>query len=567
MKHAKLALSMSLTALLAASAQAAVYYVGTNDADPTSIVDLSVDPSATLGGEYDAATKTWKWLAADKYILQDQVFVTGGTLIIEEGSVVYGQPRTSTAVFDGGALIIARGAKLIAEGSPSAPIIFTTASSTGNNTSFGGRQTTGNQSPVFWDSAPLTTPQPNATAGLWGGVAILGNAPTNVDRDATGEQRFFEQHGAPATVSTDDRSSLEGVAVPSAANTAGLDRFGGLLSNENSGTLKYVSIRHGGSNLSANSEINGLTLGAVGAGTTIENVEIWGNTDDGVEVFGGTVNMKRIAVFNPQDDGLDLDAGYTGTVQFLLVVAGNLTDRLGEWDGSYETETVNGFSVVGPVTTNFLPLCNPTIANATFIGNLTVTTPVGSIANSRNSHNLHIRDQIAARLVNSIVYNHRSAAGTADGAYEVDNRAGTAPRTTVNRFQQGVAFLKGVTAYSNESGFGAAGTVANMVQRGSADATIEAIFGADASLTYNIDPGLDVSFLNANVSANSKLNLTPTNPQPAVVEDIATGNNATLVPAFYQGAFDSDPSAESWLNNWSAADAADVVTKNGFGGL
>ena len=573
-------------ASLATVANAAVFYLGnTTSPDLTSEIDLSVDPTATLGGSYDAATRTWTWAASDTYILEELIFVRNGTLAIEAGSIVRAQPRTSAAVFDGGALIISRGAKIIAEGAADNPIVFTTASITGNDTVYGGRQSTGNQTPTFWDNNPVGAPKPNVKAGLWGGLVVLGNAPTNVDRDnitangvdvATAEQVFFDINGSSAlsksgnttistfTVSTDDRSSVEGIPTPSAANNAGWDRFGGHVATENSGTLRYVSIRHGGSNLATAAELNGLTLGGVGSGTTIDYVEIWGNTDDGVEIFGGTVNLSHIAIFNPGDDGLDLDSGYTGTVQFLVVVAGNLTDRLCEWDGSYEAETVNGFTGTGPVTANYLPVANALIANGTFVGNTAVTTAIGSISGSRNDHSFNIRDQSAYRLLNSVVVNARGA------GYEIDNRSTNVARRTTSRFSQGLAWIRGVTSFTtvaNLDGTSGNSTAAAWLNRGSDDATMRTLFTTNAlnwANTYGVNPGLNISALDTNVSNGILLNLVPTNPQGFFLEDSVTNSNSNLSAANYAGAFEPDPSASSWLNGWSAARAANVVRPNGF---
>ena len=101
--------------------------------------------------------------------------------------------------------------------------------------------------------------------------------------------------------------------------------------------LRYISIRYGGFNLSANNEINGLTLGAVGRETDIDFVEVFQNKDDGIEFFGGTVNVKNLIVADGGDDGVDYDEGFRGKVQFVLVLQGtpgaDKSDKAGEHDG------------------------------------------------------------------------------------------------------------------------------------------------------------------------------------------------------------------------------------------
>ena len=577
---------------LIASTQAATRYVGNNlDGDLTTIIDLSTSPVGTYGGSYDSATKTWTWSASDTYVLEDIVFITNGTLVIEAGSIVRGQPRTDAGTYDPGALVIAAGAKLIADGGNSTnPIIFTTASTTGAAT--GGRASGAN--PTFWDSAPKTAPQSSNTAGLWGGLVLLGKGPTNVDRDAgmgsgsgattnavgttlkgTVDQIIFgEGSGATGntfsgvytdgttftnlttTATTDDRSSVEGIPAGS-AQTAGVDRFGGSHESDNSGVVRFVSIRHGGANLASNNELNGLTLGGVGRGTTVEYVEIYGNTDDGVELFGGSVNLKNILIVDVQDDGLDVDVGYTGTVQFLLVVAGTLTDKLLEWDGSYEAETVNGFTIAGAVSASHTPVTNFSVYNATLIGN-TGATGTGSFNSSIN-----IRDQAAPRLVNSIFVNPANSSA----AIKIDNRANVANnRDTLQNFKTGVAEFRGVTCY--KSGLTA---VANWITvtrvNGTDDATeaeVETAFSLSARANYfNLNPGLS-SLPTAALGASSLVNPVPNSSTADVgstdsaLDDTLGNYNASVVNVFYRGAFEADVT-ELWTSGWTASAKKGVI--------
>ena len=121
-------------------------------------------------------------------------------------------------------------------------------------------------------------------------------------------------------------SQIEGIP-PSDQN--GL--YGGDNATDNSGVIKYVSIRHGGANIGEGNEINGLTLGGVGSGTVIENVEIVSNQDDGIEWFGGTVNVKNAIVWNTGDDAIDTDQSWAGTLDNFIIV--NPGDECFELDG------------------------------------------------------------------------------------------------------------------------------------------------------------------------------------------------------------------------------------------
>jgi hypothetical protein len=140
---------------------------------------------------------------------------------------------------------------------------------------------------------------------LWGGLIILGRAPISAEAEA------MQIEGIPP-------SDLNGL-------------YGGSVPDDNSGSLKYISIRHGGTNIGEGNEINGLTLGGVGSGTIIENIEIVANQDDGIEWFGGTVNVKNVIVWNTGDDAIDTDQAWAGTLDNFIVI--NPGDECLELDG------------------------------------------------------------------------------------------------------------------------------------------------------------------------------------------------------------------------------------------
>jgi hypothetical protein len=175
-------------------------------------------------------------------------------------------------------LVVSREGKIMAEGTADEPIIFTTVA---DNLESGAI------------NSPNMSPLNN---GLWGGVIILGKAPISAKNEAI----QLQIEGIP----TSDQNGL----------------YGGTESAHNSGVFKYVSIRHGGTNIGAGNEINGLTLGGVGTGTEINNIEIVANQDDGIEWFGGTVSVENVIVWNSGDDGLDTDQDWLGTCNNFLVV-------------------------------------------------------------------------------------------------------------------------------------------------------------------------------------------------------------------------------------------------------
>lgn len=277
----------------------------------------------------DAAGPDVYWTADKTYVLEGFVFVNDGqTLHIEAGTVIQGKPGSDV---NASALIISRGAKIMAEGTADKPIIFTYEGDQGGS------------------SADLR--------GQWGGLLILGRARLN---------------------STPGESAVEGLPTN---EVRGL--YGGNDDNDNSGVLRYVSIRHGGTNIGADNEINGLTLGGIGSGTTIEYVEVIGNKDDGIEWFGGTVKTKHIIAAYCADDGLDYDEGFRGENQFVIVYqdpSDGAADRGGEHDGGTDPETG-------------MPYATPIFYNVTSVGN-------------SGSRIMTFRDNAGGQYHNSIFVNY-----------------------------------------------------------------------------------------------------------------------------------------------------------------
>lgn len=232
------------------------------------------------------------WTNDNVYELSGRITVLNGvTLSIEPGTIIKGQVGTGANT---SALLVARGGKIIANGSSSLPIIFTSVAD--------------EITPKQVQNGNFISPNLDAnTSGLWGGLIILGKAPISASANE------IQIEGIPTT----DANGL----------------YGGNEPNDNSGIIRYVSIRHGGANIGNGNEINGLTLGGVGVGTMVENIEIIGNQDDGVEFFGGTVNVKNLIVWNPGDDAIDTDQSWAGTLDNFVVVCGSATDHALEIDG------------------------------------------------------------------------------------------------------------------------------------------------------------------------------------------------------------------------------------------
>lgn len=229
------------------------------------------------------------WETGNTYVLGGRIAVLdGATLTIEPGVIVKGEAGTGT---NATALLIARGGKLMAEGTASQPIIFTSL--------------VDEIEPGMVES-PNLEPELN---GLWGGIIVLGKAPISADAASV---------------------QIEGIP---ASDPNGL--YGGTEAGDNSGVIKYLSIRHGGANIGEGNEINGLTLGGVGSGTVIENIEIVANQDDGIEWFGGTVSVKNAVIWNVGDDAVDTDQAWAGTLDNFIVITPG--DECFELDGAEGT--------------------------------------------------------------------------------------------------------------------------------------------------------------------------------------------------------------------------------------
>lgn len=242
-------------------------------------------------------TSNTTWTKDNVYHLESRVVVeSGATLTIEAGTIIKGGSGTGA---NAKALIVARGGMINAVGTATEPIIFTS---------------------VADEIMPGQIASPNLSdelQGLWGGVIILGNA--NISADVSPKQ-------------------IEGIP---ASDPNGL--YGGSDDADNSGTLQYVSIRHGGTNIGEGNEINGLTLGGVGSGTTIDHIEIVANNDDGVEFFGGTVSVSDLVVMNNGDDALDTDQAWNGTVDNFAIY--NPGDEAMELDGPEGTYVNGNFTI------------------------------------------------------------------------------------------------------------------------------------------------------------------------------------------------------------------------------
>ncbi len=265
-----------------------------------------------------------------QWLLNGFVYVAdGATLTIQPGTVIKGDKNSK------GTLIIQRGAKIMAEGTSAQPIVFTS-----------------NQ------------PAGSRDYGDWGGIILCGRANNN-------------QPGGEALIEGGPDAYYGGGNSPNDA--------------DNSGILRYVRIEFPGIALQPNQEINGLTLGAVGSGTTIDHIQVSQCGDDSYEMFGGTVNLKHIVAFRGWDDSFDTDNGYRGKVQFAL----SLVDpAIADQSGSNGFESDNDAS-----GTTASPYTMPIFSNVTFYGPYAVN---GGAPNTQLKRAAHIRRNSRLNAYNTV---------------------------------------------------------------------------------------------------------------------------------------------------------------------
>ncbi|CAM2069086.1 hypothetical protein SCOR_27200 [Sulfidibacter corallicola] len=423
--------------------------------------------------------------AGTEYLLDGFVFVEeGATLTIEPGTVIKALQTPTSSDDNTSALIVARGGQLIANGTAQNPIVFTSN----------------------LDDISNPTDLGPTDRGLWGGIILLGRASTNRGREGQIE-------GIP----TDEARGAYGVADAADANDA-----------DNSGSLRYVSIRHAGSVLGTGDEINGLTMGAVGSGTTIEYVEVYANLDDGFEWFGGTVNTKYLIAAFCGDDGFDYDEGWRGKNQFWFAVqSADSAGRVGEHDGGTVQETAEPFS-------------RPYIVNATYIG-----PGVNAFPSGDGSEAIIFRDNAGGIYMSSIITDYNGANG--GNAVSVEDIEGADSR---ERLEGGDLALQNNLWW----GFAAGNTVETAVPQ-------------DFLRTHLTDNSN--SFADPQLGGISRTQDEGLNPRPSAGGPAASGatqpDDTFFTTVSYRGAF--SPSGALWTDGWTALDVNDHTGAGGNTGV
>ncbi len=374
------------------------------------------------------------------YRLDDEgVFIGGDNkdssiIRIQAGTKIVGEPKSFISV--------SRGSKIEAIGTQTKPIVFTSV-----NTE-------------------------NRKRGEWGGIVINGNATINACKA-----------GTPVCEAVSEGIKVEQV------------KFGGNNDRDNSGILKFVRVEFAGYPMSQDNELNGITFNAVGDETEVDYVQVNMNADDGVEFFGGTVNVKHLVVSNNDDDSVDWDFGYRGKIQYLL---SKQADDAG--DNGIEADNFKS-----PMNAN--PRSNPTISNATFLGG------------AKSAYGMLLRRGTGGSIHNTIVTGYTKACIDIDDAETFSNGAtvnGNILSATGLKFEHGIVFCaKNAEAEAGDT------------------------WSTDLWLTSQENKLINPDLVGFYPSVNS----------PAIGAGV-TPDDLFFEPTDYVGAFASE--TDSWIDGWTS---------------
>ncbi len=441
------------------------------------------DAATVVNVTADITTNT-TWLAGRTYKLSGLIYVrNNATLTIQPGVVIKGLSSVN-----GTALIVTKGSKLNAIGTAAAPIVFTSGKTVAQ-----GRQ-----------------------PGDWGGIILLGRAGFNANVPAG------------SAAGTNGVNNIEGI-------TANLNtEYGGgttAINDDNSGTLKYVRIEFGGYVFSPNNEINGLTMGAVGNGTTIDYVQVSYTNDDAFEWFGGSVNCKHLVSFRNLDDDFDTDNGYKGIVQFGLIVRDpsiadnpsvSTSESFESDNNAAGTASASGYDSTSAIFTNITsvgPSKRATLAP-------TATLAVG------HERALRLRRATQLKVFNSIFMDFKQSIVFIDAAAAVANaNAGTLK--FVNNIMAGAVgtFTGGINPTSLNSFFSTNGNTT----QASSDGLLTLPYNASTNTYLGLDyrPGsssIAATGANFTDSAIADYVITAVNGDTPVVSNVTYCKGAVAAP-------------------------------------
>jgi hypothetical protein len=478
------------------------------------------------------ATST-TWTASNTYNLQAQIYVLpGATLTIEPGTVI-----ASTTNL-GGSLAVCRGAKINAVGTRENPIIFTSKADV-----------------ATWTDGDPKTGTWRASCNEWGNLTIMGRG-------------FISENAIPtntASFNANNYANMEGL-VPAFVGDPNT-QYGGGDDDDDSGALQYVSLRYGGKVVGLGNELNGISLGGIGRQTEISHFEIMNNVDDGIEIWGGTVDVKYFSIWNIGDDSLDIDQGWRGRAQFGLIVQGySVAAAQGSGVGD------NCIEVDGAEQSDWQPVTTCTLYNMTVIGQ-----PISGDHGTawRDNARMQVRNAIFMDLGERLVaydnidgdgglgYGYNGTLSWADtwttayNVYSTVNAPANPAQYYTAQVDGRLAEIKDSVMFRNQNA--SAYTIANQVgvfnpKNSNVNAGNDAANMPIAGITRGPNAVVFGSLVMQPV-----LNLDPRARNAAVTSVGAAPNNGFYTPAQFRGAFAADA---NWLCGWSASDAFGMSARN-----
>ena len=468
--------------------------IGASCGCPDVSVRTQVNVSTLVDVNGNLLNPTTTLTCNNLYILNARMYVNAGQdLFIEPGTVVKALSNPGAAH----AIIVARNGQIWANGSESCPIIMTA------------------------NADPLDGSYAVTNRGQWGSLVVLGNAYTN--------KRTTD--GDPTATATNGVGTIEGLAAGDSRHLYGA-AVGAEINTDNSGVIRYVSLRHGGQIIGANNEINGLTLGGVGSGTTIDHVEVIANLDDAFEMFGGTVNLKYIVGMHCDDDYIDYDQGWNGKIQFFYGLQGpdNSGGAFNQGDNGFEADGDDNATNIA----NGGLSSNPTIYNATFI------------ARNLNDEGIEAKERTLGTLANCVFA----------------------------RYARGLNMTTAVAASWNSNAFKVLNSTFQEVTTPLQINAVPVVNGSPEQIKFNTTDGNLVvaaqSLIDATYALTGNNVLTDrVNPVPAAGTATTTLNapvDGFFTGAKYRGAF--QPGAEPWTTGWTLASqiGSDVSATAGCAG-
>jgi hypothetical protein len=494
--------------------------------------------AGTYGGELtNGAVLT----CANNYIIDQKIYIPSGkTLTINPGTVLKGRVTANdpaTGLPDKAkatALVIERGGKIMAEGSADCQIVFTA------------------------EADPLDGTFPIANKGQWGGVLLLGKAYNNLLFAGNGP---FVAGGSGKLAVADGLGTIEGFATSNVQDRYGVNTSAAVIpgelssqsfdDNDNSGVMKYVSIRYSGALLSVGAEINGLTLASVGRATTIDHIEIVSCADDNIEIFGGTVNLKYITTLFGNDDMFDWDLGWTGKTQFFF---GMKTDNTASVDSDNGIEADSDDNkIIGNLNTG-LRRSTPVIYNATILGNekstLLNSSTEGSAIYGDNSSlaAINAKELTGGEIYNSVFANFKNGLNLIKSIGTVRTGTSESYHNWSSTLGNGSEILK--VKCNTFVGCTNPLTLSNAATAVAADNTQFTTTDLNVIVAGNTLPGFDYAFAVNNTTNvfSDKYDAVP-NPALSVVGCPVAPADGFFKVANYRGAFAS--TGDNWLSDWS----------------